>query len=136
MAIFPYERLLAGLDCNAPATTDAIREFEIRSGIRLPEDYIEFLQYANGGEGFLGKNVYVILWPVEELLHMNEAYGVNKFAPGLLSFGSDGGGNAFAFDMRSGVRRVSSIPFIGMELKAMRPVAESFGRFLIRMSLS
>lgn len=35
---------------NEPARLDAIREFESQRGIRLPEDYVEFLLRMNGGQ--------------------------------------------------------------------------------------
>src|ERR1044072_7362040 len=90
-------RLLARFNGNPPSDTGAIRHFESESGLRLPDDYARFLQQTNGGEGFLG-NAYVILWRVEELIEMNKAYEVTEYAPGLFLFGSDGGGEAFAFD--------------------------------------
>lgn len=35
---------------NAPASLDQVRAFEHRRGVRLPDDYIEFLVTLNGGE--------------------------------------------------------------------------------------
>ena len=49
---------------------------------------------ANGGEGFVGR-AYLILWPIEKLRELNDAYQVEQYAPGFLIFGSDGGGEAF-----------------------------------------
>jgi len=123
------ERLLAKFNGNPRADEHLIRRFETESGFRLPEEYAQFLQHANGGEGFVG-NAYVILWRVEELLEMNKAYRVAELAPGLLLFGSDGGGEAFAFDTRSGAKRIVSVPFVGMELKLARAIAVDFKMFL------
>jgi hypothetical protein len=123
------ERLLAKFNCNPPAGVAVIRQFEAESRVRLPDDYAELLQQANGGEGFVG-NAYVILWRVEELLEMNKAYQVAEYAPGLFLFGSDGGGEAFAFDTRSDAKPIVSVPFVGMELKLARPIASNFKAFL------
>jgi hypothetical protein len=123
------EILFAKFNGNPPSTIPAIRQFEIDSGVRLPGDYARFLQKANGGEGFIG-NAYVILWRVEELLEMNRAYQVADYAPGLFLFGSDGGGEAFAFDARSDVKPIVSVPFIGMDLNLVHPVAQNFATFL------
>src|SRR3990172_2314917 len=82
-----------------PATKDALAAFEQASGLKLPEEYLGFLKVTDGGDGFIGRT-YVILWRVEELAGMNEAYKVHVYAPELLLFGSDGGGEAYAFDMR------------------------------------
>jgi len=123
------ERLLAKFNCNPPAGVAVMRHLEAESRVRLPDDYAEFLQQANGGEGFVG-NAYVILWRVEELLEMNKAYQVAEYAPGLFLFGSDGGGEAFAFDTRSDAKPIISVPFVGMELKLVRSVALNFKAFL------
>jgi len=122
-------QLLAKFNGNPPSDAAAIRRFETASGFRLPDGYAEFLQQTNGGEGFVG-NAYLILWRVEELLEMNKAYQVAEYAPGLFLFGSDGGGEAFAFDTRSDAKPIVTVPFVGMELKLARPVASDFQAFL------
>jgi hypothetical protein len=48
----------------------------------------------------------------------------------------DGGGEAFAFDTRSWVKPVVCVPFIGMALDAIRPMALSFSAFLEVVSRS
>jgi hypothetical protein len=129
MTLSDRERLLVKFNGNPPSETTAIRQFETKSGFRLPDDYAQFLQQTNGGEGFVG-NAYVILWRAEELLEMNKAYQVTEYAPGLFLFGSDGGGEAFAFDTRSDANPIVTVPFVGMELKLARSVAHSFEAFL------
>jgi hypothetical protein len=123
------DRLLAKFNGNPPSDAATIRQFETDSGFRLPDGYARFLQQTNGGEGFVG-NEYLILWRMEELLEMNKAYQVPEYAPGLFLFGSDGGGEAFAFDTRSEAKPIVVIPFVGMDLSLTRPVAESFEAFL------
>ena len=123
------ERLLAKFNGNPPSDVSSIRRFETEARLRLPEDYAEFLQEMDGGEGFVG-NAYVILWRVGELLEMNKSYQVADYAPGLFLFGSDGGGEAFAFDTRSDAKPVVSVPFVGMELKLAHPIASNFSAFL------
>lgn len=123
------ERLLAKFNGNLPAHVSSIRQLEATTGVRLPEDYARFLQEVNGGEGFVG-SAYVILWRAEELSEMNKAYQVAEYAPGLFLFGSDGGGEALAFDTRSAAKPIVSIPFVGMELNSVRPVASNFQEFL------
>ena len=129
MTLADKERLLAKFHGNPPVDALSIRQFESEAGLRLPEDYAQFLQQADGGEGFVG-NAYVILWRVGELLEMNIAYQVAEFAPGLFLFGSDGGGEAFAFDARTEAKPIVSVPFVGMELKLARPLGANFKAFL------
>lgn len=123
------DRLLVKFNGNPPLDATAIRRFETESGLCFPGDYVRFLQQMNGGEGFVG-NAYVILWRTEELLEMNKAYQVSDYAPGLFLFGSDGGGEAFAFDTRSPAKPIVAVPFVGMDLSLARLVAQSFEGFL------
>src|SRR3989344_6210233 len=123
------DRLLAKFNGNPPSDAAVIRQFETESDFRLPNDYVQFLQQMNGGEGFIG-NSYVILWRVEELLEMNRAYQVAVYAPGLFLFGSDSGGEAFAFDTRSKAKPIVVIPFVGMDVSLARPADQNFEAFL------
>jgi hypothetical protein len=89
------------------------------------------LQRMNGGEGFLGEHAYVALWRVEELGERNAGYEVAEFARGLFLFGSNGGGEAFAFDTRTGQFRIVAVPFIGMDdLADAIVIATNFRTFL------
>jgi len=98
----------------------------------LPADYRIFLLQSNGGEGFIGKH-YLILWRAEELFQFNRDYQVDDYAPGFLMFGSDGGGDGFAFDKRTSPFRVMEVPFIGMSVNDAFFIADSFTRMLERM---
>jgi hypothetical protein len=54
----------------------------------------------------------------------------------LFVFGSNGGGEAFAFDMRFGANDVVEIPFIVMDLAVANRIAPTFTAFLEMMSQS
>ena len=73
---------------------------------------------------------YLMLWRVEELAEMNTAYQVDEYAPGLLLIGSDGGGEAFAFDTRTNPWPVVKVPFVGMDLQYAEVLSPSFDAFL------
>jgi hypothetical protein len=122
------------LNTCAPASTNAIAAFETGAGFQLPKEYVDFLRMSNGGEGFVGDKpgdrAYIILWPVEELLTLNKAYDVQKYAPGLFLFGSDGGGEAYAFDLRKSSKPIVRVPFVGMALDQAIGMGESFLDFL------
>jgi SMI1/KNR4 family protein SUKH-1 len=116
-----------------PAAEDAaIAESEKQLAVKLPAEYVEFLKLTNGGEGFIGRN-YAILWRVEELASMNESYEVRKYAPGLLIFGSSGGGEAYGFDARTPQWPIVQVPFVGMDWDYADPMGESFNAFLGRL---
>lgn len=101
----------------------------------LPDDFLSIFSEVNGGEGFVGEE-YLILWKAEELIPFNREYETDKYAPGLFLFGSNGGGEGFGFDTRSKPYKVVEIPFIGMDLKYAKPVADSFTQLLERMKVS
>jgi SMI1 / KNR4 family (SUKH-1) len=126
--------VLAKFDCRPPTSSTSISNYESDSGWLLPEDYKQFLRWANGGQGIIGSNTYVTLWSLEDLTEMNRAYETANFAPGLLLFGSDGGDEAYAFDMRIEAKPVVSVPFVGMNLNEIRPIADTFDGFLKKLS--
>jgi hypothetical protein len=117
---------------RAGAADSSIVYAEQQLGSILPSEYKEFLRTTNGGEGFVGER-YVILYPVEELASANKDYMVQEFAPGLVIFGSDGGGEAFGFDTRTPQRAVVMISFVGMEWAEAKPLGANFNEFLIRL---
>jgi hypothetical protein len=126
-------QLLAGLDRRPGAAKTVIAEGAAQLGVPLPADYVEFLKLANGGEGFISEHAYVMLWGIEELAAMNRSYEVQKYAPGLLIFGSNGGGEAYGFDTRDRQWPVVQVPFVGMDWTLAQPKGRSFGEFLERL---
>jgi hypothetical protein len=128
-----FDKLLGRFNGNPPASEVMIRQFEAESGLRLDEGYRSFLLQSNGGEGFIG-SLYLILWRVEELLEFCKAYRVEEYAPGLFLFGSDGGGDAFAFDLRNSESSVVLVPFVGMDLTLVDRLADNFLAFLVNLS--
>jgi hypothetical protein len=114
-----------------PASVEALRTAARDTGKVLPEDYKTFLLEHNGGDGFIGTD-YFILWQAEELSKFNSGYEVSKYAPGLLLFGSNGGGDGFAFDTRTSPYYVMQVPFVGMSAADEFRVAGSFNELLKR----
>ena len=97
-----------------------------------PSDYLNALQFTNGGEGYVRRS-YLRLFSTEKLLLFNNAYQVEKFAPGLVLFGSNGGGEAFGFDTRKDPAEIVQIPFIPMDFKYAKSLGKSFSEFLNRL---
>src|SRR5437016_3023763 len=115
----PFERFNA----NPPAGPAAIERCRTKLSFTLPADYVAFLRKANGGEGFIGGGGYLMLWPIEKLIEHNLGYQTAEIVPGLYLFGSNGGGEAFAFDTRSAACPIVMVPFIIMEFEALIPIA-------------
>ena len=98
---------------NPPATKEALRSLITGLTKPLPDSYMAFLTRANGGEGFIAER-YVRLWKAEELLIHNRGYKVAEFFPNFFFIGTDGGGEAYAFDVSRDDPTVFEVPFIGM----------------------
>jgi hypothetical protein len=82
---------------NPGASKDVIKEVQSQLGILFPTDYVELMQWSNGGEGWIGQS-YLYLLPIDELALENESLEAAKFAPGVVFFGGDGGGMKYGFD--------------------------------------
>ena len=124
------KELLQLFNGNEGATNSAIENFRLNSGITLPSEYEHFLRFANGGEGFIGKNSYVIFWKLEELIELNKAYEVSEYAPGIFLLGSDGGGEAYGFDMIKAHLPIVKMPFVGMTRDLVLVISSNFNDFL------
>ena len=93
-------------------------------------EYSEFMRRSNGAEGTLPNGHYLMLWPIDQLVEANAGYCVSEFAPGLFLFGSDGGGEAYAFDTRDEPMRIVKLPFIPMSHEESKELGTSFEGFL------
>jgi hypothetical protein len=65
---------------------------------------------------------------------MNHGYEVEKYLPCSLLFGSDGGGEAYAFDLRMATSSIVRVHFVGMSWADAITLDSSFLDFLKRLS--
>ena len=113
-----------------PATESEISSKENQLGVRFPVGYVEFLSQTNGAECYTKENTFARLWSLSELLEKNQTYEVTKHAPGLLLFGSDGGGKAYGFDTRAPEWPIVEVPFVGIRWDVSRRAGDTFEDFL------
>ncbi|MFF2089776.1 SMI1/KNR4 family protein [Paenibacillus sp. NPDC058174] len=66
----------------------------------LPESYLAFLRFSNGGE-FGNGDRYLQFFSTEIFRSMMLAYEFPQYMPGAVSFAMDGCGNHYAWDMRN-----------------------------------
>jgi hypothetical protein len=125
--------ILDGCTQNEPASEMSIASLEQILEFRLPKTYRALLNRSNGCEGFVAGNNFIVIWPIEQIAELNDAYGVAEFAPGLVLFGSDGGDAGFAFDRRSEGLPIVEVPFIGMSLSEAKLRGNSFEEFLMAL---
>lgn len=83
---------------NEPVSSfDELDRIEAQLRTHLPADFKGFYQwFSNGGEGQLPRG-YLRIYPVEELLGLQEAYGVASIRPSLFMFAGNGS-DGFALD--------------------------------------
>lgn len=117
-------------DSSGGASDAALDAAASEVGIDLPTDYRAVMRIANGGDTEFGES-WIVLWRVEDLAERNAGYRVNEFAPGFTYFGTNGAGEAYAWDWGTpGKLRYVVIPFIVPEPEAAVPCGETFEEFL------
>lgn len=125
--------LLAHVEFGQKTTLEEIASVENDLETKFPLDYKDFLLENNGGEGFINEE-YIVFWAAGELVQFNIDYEVSEQAPGLILFGSNGCGEAYAYDLRELSPTIVMIPFIGMDLKYAITLAHTFEEFLIALA--
>jgi len=114
-----FQFLLAPDICDqwdrAPgATPEAISTLVASLSLKLPIDYLDFLQFSNGADGPLPvQPLWCSLFKAEELVVCNQDYEIAKYLPGYLAIGSSGGGEVILFDTRTW--RVCTVPVLFAE---------------------
>lgn len=66
----------------------------------LPESYLDFLRWSNGGAFLTGERRFDPFIPVAELRRYLLSYHFPALMPGAVPFAMDGGGCFYVFDMR------------------------------------
>ena len=66
----------------------------------LPEAYLHFLRWSNGGDFSNGERCFYPVLPCEEVLEWTLGYSFPLYMPMALPFALNGGGSFYAFDMR------------------------------------
>jgi hypothetical protein len=115
---------------NPPINSMAIQQIVNVLKLGWPSDYLEVFSFMNGGEGFIGDG-YCRLYPLDELISLNESFSVKEFAPEIFIFGSNGGGEAFAFNITTSPVSIVKIPFIPMDAEAAELLGKTFREFLL-----
>jgi SMI1 / KNR4 family (SUKH-1) len=129
-------RLLLGggyeWDGNPPAADDALAALVAWSPASLPAEYLELLRLSDGGHATRSDYpTYVRIWPARTAVEYNRDYEVQRWVPGLIGFGDDGGPAIVGFDTRSDPPYpVLAVPFVPMEFESAQRVAADFGQFI------
>ena len=114
---------------RAGATTEELADLVAVAGGVLPEDHLSFLRVSNGGEGPLSvQPFWLVLDPAAEVARTLRESTFGAFFPDLLVIGSNGAGEAIAFDLPPGA--TASVVFFDMTdidlSESVQPLAASF----------
>lgn len=116
---------------NPPISDEELSEFQKHINFQLPASYKEFLRASNGGEGFVGANGYVALWPVEMILRNRLGYEFDKYFPDYIPIGSNGGGEALAIRRKGNSATFGYIPFSDLTENSYIEIDQDFWRTIV-----
>lgn len=78
-------------------------DFPIPTNLKLPFDFIQLLNYSNGG-GIINDKREFGYFDVETIREMYMSYGFMIWAPTILPVAFDGGGNFYAYNFNDNTR--------------------------------
>jgi len=118
---------------QAPASESAIQALLADCDFVVPQEYLWFLSYSNGGEGTLCIEPWWFqIRPVEDVAAYNRGYRVEKYLPGFFAIGSNGGGDMLAIRKRDGSPcPVYMVPFCPMAECDAVQIADDFEMFVM-----
>jgi len=125
------ERLLEAMtkEDSADATDQQLDAAGAAVGFELPEDYGAVMRRTNGGECDFGQP-WIVLQSLENAIERNATFKEAGF-PKLVLFGSNGGGEGYAWDLRPERHSLYLVvPFIVPEDDAVIPCGNTFEEFL------
>lgn len=97
------ENLPIGFEANGPASDEQIRAVMNALDFQLPLDYIEFIKLYNGGEGEIGQNSWLVLFPLKDLIDFNKANNLlMEQIPNYFLIGKDAADTGYAFHKQTG----------------------------------
>lgn len=111
---------------NEPYEGELIK---VINDIKLPAQYIDFMQEHNGGEGDLGET-WFILYRLEELKELNDDYVISDFLPDCIIIGSDGGGELYGINKKGEYFNVPDI----MEIEELTLLGNDINELPIKIN--
>lgn len=112
-----------------------IVHIETYSNIKLPEDYIFYLENYFGIDQFIGVE-FINLWSIEEIIEANKTYKIVEELNRTIGIGSNGSGEfiGILIDENQNSKIILS-PFIDLKNGYNIEIGKSFTDFLIRLDI-
>lgn len=114
-------------------STVEVIDVELYSKLKLPEDYIFYLENYHGIDQFIGVE-FINLWSLEEIIESNESYNIVDKLAQTIGIGSNGSGEfiGIRLDQNENIKIILS-PFIDLNTKYYIEIGTSFTDFLVRL---
>jgi cell wall assembly regulator SMI1 len=125
------ERLLTAIatDDSLGASEQELDAAAAALGIELPEDYRAVMRRINGGECDFGQS-WIVLHSLDAAIERN-ATSKEAGVPQFIFFGSDGGGEGYAWDLRpERDSRYVVVPFVVPDDEAVIACGDTLEEFL------
>lgn len=108
-------------------------EVESKVNFKLPEDYKFFAKNYIENEYFIG-DIFFRLWDFDELLEINNDYGILKNLTNTIGIGENGSSEFIAIELlENNEYRIVLSPFIDLDKSFNIEIGKSFTNFFERL---
>lgn len=121
-------RLTTRMDRRPGASANDLETIGSYLRFKPPNDYVEFMSETNGSEGPIGADGYLAIYTTQELLDCNAH--MMELEPGILFFGTNRGGEGFAFELDRPSHGIIAVEFADLDRARARPMGKTLVEFL------
>lgn len=105
---------------------------KIISLYNFPKEYLQFMEWSNGGEGNIGEN-YLYLWKIENTEQLNKDYNIQQYlGMDCYGFGTDGGDNCYCFDNKNG-NKIIKCSLGDLDYNEIKIISNTFYEFISKL---
>jgi hypothetical protein len=113
-----------------------IAQIEKQLRVKFSDDYIQFILWSNGGEGYIG-NRYFCIWPIQQIEKINQIINIKQYLPNFLLIGGNTGSEGYALEFSSNLtiteQRLYRVSRGDLDIDTSVLIGESFLSGLINM---
>lgn len=127
--------LFAGLEKAPAPQNDSIGKLKERLDFKIDIEYQRFIEMHNGASGRIGKNSYLEIWCIEEIIQFNPYYTAeldDGLSQNLFLFGSNGADAAYGIKKSTG--DFVEVPYLSMDENDLIYCGKSFKEFIEKLS--